>query len=72
MNEKIDDLDGLSDTARSILIEHGRVFVTEFVQDGKRYTGNIVADNEGHAARVAEKRGHGENIVGPLVEEGDL
>lgn len=66
----VDEIDGMTLAQVSLLAEREVVFFTEFVNDGERKMGSIIASSETAAERIAEKRGLGEEVVGILVGAG--
>lgn len=67
-----DDLWNIPMEQRNLLASRRVVFGTEFRANDKTYAGNIVAPSWEAAERIAFGRGLGEEIVGRLVETGDV
>lgn len=67
-----DDLHGLDIAYQNFLASRGVVFCTEFKANGKSYAGRIVAMSMAAAEEIAFGRGLDEQIVGVLVETGEV
>jgi hypothetical protein len=65
-----DDMVDMPISARNRMARRGVVFLTEFLANGRRCGGSIVAANLGEAERIAFGRGLGESVLGALVETG--
>lgn len=63
-----DDLRDVPMDAVNRIAEREVVFVTEFVKDGAKFGGSIIAASKDAADKIARNRGLGETVIGWLVQ----
>lgn len=67
-----DDIEAFDNEHANHLAAIGAVYLTEFKDGGRTYGGRIVARSYEGAEQIAFARGLGEEVVGRLVETGDV
>lgn len=67
-----DELNGLPDAERNLLVAREVVYCTEFEANGRTFGGTIIARDLAMAERIAFGRGLGEKILGSLVQSGTV
>jgi hypothetical protein len=69
---RFDDLEGFDLKHANHLAMSGKVYITEFKANGRKYGGRIIARTQEQAEEIAFCRGLGEEVLGRLVLTGRL